>query len=334
MPNGAQNLGMQLGQLIFGRPDDGRSYVQGQAAGALVGDRMASARRARAAAMIDEDRLGAREGVTPDALTAAGYAPNQSPLLDAILRSNTNVDLRNLGALQAPTAGQALTDAAAAVNLGDMARANSSLALASGKPIETTKVDGSGQVINPYGDPSQQVNLTAIGDAVVREKGANAADKSASAGAHAAAARLRDVQANAGGYNPSTGRGTTVRPGKFVLPPKNILDASIGDTEVEDPFTHRIYRVASPAAIAKFASYLEQQDITDGKAGLVQYLTQKPLGSGMNDRPADVGAMDLGAMMNRPAPAPMSPGRTVVRTGTQNGRKVVQYSDGTIDYAD
>lgn len=28
------------------------------------------------------------------------------------------------------------------------------------------------------------------------------------------------------------------------------------------------------------------------------------------------------------------PTKTVVRTGTQNGRKVVQYSDGTIDYAD
>ena len=184
MPNGAQNLGMQLGQLIFGRPDDGRSYVQGQAAGALVDDRMASARRARAAAMIDEDRLGAREGVTPDALTKAGYAPNQSPLLGAILCSNTNLDLRNLGALQAPTAGQALTDAAAAVNLGDMARGNNLLALAGGKPIQTTKVDGSGQVINPYGDPGQQVNLTALGDALVREKGASAANKNAMAGVH------------------------------------------------------------------------------------------------------------------------------------------------------
>lgn len=29
-----------------------------------------------------------------------------------------------------------------------------------------------------------------------------------------------------------------------------------------------------------------------------------------------------------------APGRTVVRTGTSNGRKVVQYSDGTLEYAD
>ena len=33
-------------------------------------------------------------------------------------------------------------------------------------------------------------------------------------------------------------------------------------------------------------------------------------------------------------PAKSASGRKVVRTGTQNGRKVVQYSDGSVDYAD
>lgn len=32
--------------------------------------------------------------------------------------------------------------------------------------------------------------------------------------------------------------------------------------------------------------------------------------------------------------APSAPQRSIVRTGTANGRKVVQYSDGTVDYAD
>ena len=32
--------------------------------------------------------------------------------------------------------------------------------------------------------------------------------------------------------------------------------------------------------------------------------------------------------------APQAPQRTVVRTGTSNGRKVVQYSDGSVEYAD
>ena len=34
------------------------------------------------------------------------------------------------------------------------------------------------------------------------------------------------------------------------------------------------------------------------------------------------------------APHDGKPQKTVVRTGTANGRKVVQYSDGTTDYAD
>ena len=38
---------------------------------------------------------------------------------------------------------------------------------------------------------------------------------------------------------------------------------------------------------------------------------------------------------NRAAPKPAAPtGRTVVRTGAMNGRKVVQYSDGSTEYAD
>ena len=38
---------------------------------------------------------------------------------------------------------------------------------------------------------------------------------------------------------------------------------------------------------------------------------------------------------NKAAPKPAAPtGRTVVRTGTMNGRKVVQYSDGSTEYAD
>ena len=35
-----------------------------------------------------------------------------------------------------------------------------------------------------------------------------------------------------------------------------------------------------------------------------------------------------------PAGASAPGGRTVKRTGTANGRKVVEYSDGTIEYAD
>lgn len=188
----AGNLGTQLGELLFGRGGaaDDKAYYQGQATGSLVNDRMASARKARAAAMIDEDRLGARRGITPESITTAGYSPNQAPLLGDILRSNTDVDLRDLGTLQSPGAGKALADAGTAMRGGDTGLGNALLALASGKPIETTKVTD-GQVFNPYGDSGQDVNLTAIGDALVNQKGASATASHARADASTAMADER-----------------------------------------------------------------------------------------------------------------------------------------------
>ncbi|TPG08325.1 hypothetical protein EAH88_11890 [Rhodanobacter glycinis] len=206
MATGAQNFGSQLGQLIFGQPDDGKAYYQGQALGAQVADRMASARKSRADAMIGEDRLDARQGINPGALTTAGYAPDQAALLGSILRSNDVVDLGKLGVLQAPTAGRALADAATATNLGDMTTANNHLALAQGKPLETTKVN-EGQVFNPYADAGQHVNLTALGDATVGDKRASAAQHYAGATSDLAHARLFDKQTSVGGFNPNTGDG-------------------------------------------------------------------------------------------------------------------------------
>ncbi|KZC17013.1 hypothetical protein RHOFW510R12_01535 [Rhodanobacter sp. FW510-R12] len=204
MPTGAQNLGSQLGQLIFGQPDDGKAYYQGQALGAQVADRMASARKNRADAMIGEDRLDARQGINPGALTTAGYAPDQAGLLGSILRSNDVVDLGKLGVLQAPTAGKALADAADATRLGDIAMANRQLALAQGKPLEATKVD-QGQVFNPYAAPDQPIQMTALGDAMVGDKRASAAQHYAGAQSDLAHARLFDKQTSVGGFNPRAG---------------------------------------------------------------------------------------------------------------------------------
>ncbi|MEY2160402.1 hypothetical protein [Rhodanobacter sp. FW106-PBR-LB-2-11] len=204
MPTGAQNLGSQLGQLIFGQPDDGKAYYQGQALGAQVADRMASARKNRADAMIGEDRLDARQGINPGALTTAGYAPDQAGLLGSILRSNDVVDLGKLGVLQAPTAGKALADAADATRLGDIAMANRQLALAQGKPLEATKVD-QGQVFNTYAAPDQPIQMTALGDAMVGDKRASAAQHYAGAQSDLAHARLFDKQTSVGGFNPRAG---------------------------------------------------------------------------------------------------------------------------------
>lgn len=224
MPTGATNLGTQLGQLLFGRPDDGKAYMEGQALGALSEDRMQSAAKSRAAAMIDQDRLTARQGITPQAMIDAGYADGQAPLLGNLLRANDKLDLRDLGALQAPTAGAALADASTAMHGGNLALGNALLALAGGKPIETTRVTD-GQVFNPYGESTQAVPLTALGDATVGEKHASATDKLASAGEHRAHASLYDTQREAGGFNPHTGKGGSGNPS---TPSPALLGALLG----------------------------------------------------------------------------------------------------------
>ncbi len=52
-----------------------------------------------------------------------------------------------------------------------------------------------------------------------------------------------------------------------------------------------------------------------------------------NTDPNTLTLSDLITGRKRGEPIPPPSAKTVVRTGTQNGRKVVQYSDGTIDYA-
>lgn len=207
MPNGAQNLGTQIGSLLFGnKAASDQAYFQGQALGAQVADRMASARKNRADAMIGEDRLGARQGITGDALTTAGYAPNQAALLGDILRSNDVVDLTKLGALQSPTSGQAMVDARDAFKGGDTGLGNLMLALSQGKPLETTKVN-EGQAFNPYGASDQPIQITALGDATIGDKRASAAQHYAGAQSDLAHARLFDKQTSVGGFNPNTGGG-------------------------------------------------------------------------------------------------------------------------------
>jgi len=189
---------MQLGQLIFGRPGAGdKAYYEGQALGSQVLDRLAGARRARAAAMIDEDRLNGRAGITPQALQDAGYSVGEAPLLGSVLRSNDRISLSDLGQLAIPTAGADLAAASQAARSGDIGLENRLLTAAQGKPIKTTDLED-GLAYNPYGAPGQDVNVTPLGQAVIGQHNAQAN----AANAHA---RLFDTQAAAGGFSPRGG---------------------------------------------------------------------------------------------------------------------------------
>lgn len=237
MPTIGENAGSQLGQLLFGRPDQDKEFLQGQAMGSLVQDHMAQASRARAAAMIDQDRLGARQGITPDSMTTAGFAANQAPLLEAILRSAETPSLTNLGELQAPTSGQALADANAAMRGGNVQLGNQLLAVANHAPLESTRVT-EGQVFDPYGSPTQPIALTQLGTASANEKAAAATDHNAAAGEHQAQAdraRAGIGADKAGNYDIVQTDHGLVRANK--LNPADVQPLKLGDATINQTGT-------------------------------------------------------------------------------------------------
>lgn len=225
--NPAYGLGQSLGQLVLGNPDaSNKAYMQGQLLGSQVSDRMASAARNRAAAMIDTDRLDARGGITPQTVQAAGYSPEQATLLGSILRAATNPDLRSLGVLQNPTAGADLADASAAMRSGDVGLGNHLLIAAGGKPVKTTDIN-QGQAFDPYGASGQAVNVTPLGDALIGRDKAAATASYGQANAANAHARLFDTQTAAGGFNPHTGAGAAIA---GIPPPVADPNQPHGDT--------------------------------------------------------------------------------------------------------
>lgn len=98
---------------------------------------------------------------------------------------------------------------------------------------------------------------------------------------------------------------------------------------------------------------LTPEQITAGKAGISLTTTPSSLGEAIGapspqvipPEPASMAEALNSANTAKPIPGQVNasgdytppatpPAKTVIRTGKQNGRKVVQYSDGTIDYAD
>lgn len=289
--NPAYGLGQSLGQLVLGNPDaSNKAYMQGQLLGSQVSDRMASAARNRAAAMIDTDRLDARGGITPQTVQAAGYSPEQATLLGSILRAATNPDLRSLGVLQNPTAGADLADASAAMRSGDVGLGNHLLIAAGGKPVKTTDIN-QGQAFDPYGASGQAVNVTPLGDALIGRDKAAATASYGQANAANAHARLFDTQTAAGGFNPHTGTGIT----KPTLPPISQIGALLGQG-----YDSKTGLVSIPQdKMQRFLAWKAAKAQTDprynnGDFALQHYATEAPLGSGLNDSPTSVGAMPLG----------------------------------------
>lgn len=317
MADGWSELGAALGG---GGQSRQRAYQSGVDAGARQSLLLEQARQRR------DENLGI-QSVTPELITRAqvGDQEAQASLMSALVHGNRNPN--QLATAQGTMQGTDFRrDAmAAAVDPGtSLDSLNRRMIVIGGKPVDLTKVQGH-NVINPMVSPdAQTVSPTEIGLASIMAKGAQAKASDA--------LTVKRAQA------PSLSAGRSRRPTKAILPKAFELAAILG--KQTDPATGR--EAIDPAAAQQVYGYIQSHP----GASIADYVAKAPVGSPGALPP--VGATTLTDLMggsakvlpSQPgapsavAAAPPAAARKVTRTGVANGRKVVQYDDGTVDYAD
>lgn len=277
------------------------------------------------------------------ALAGAGVPMEQSDGAAGLVRAGQNVN--EIGGLMKTLQALGLQRAArdAAVR-GDLNGANAQLTGLADKPITLSQVTD-GVAFNPTQTPDANAFApTAVGQAMIGQRNAAAADSMAGAGAQNAMRDLRRVQAAAGGFNPNTGS-------KDRLPPVSDITSIL--PKVRPAGDALANPAPDPAQVAQVISWLGMHP----GATVGDYVNQAPVGSPGAVVPSDTDVLLAAAQkpagvvgpsgdVETPAENAAEPreepvtgkagiaAKKVVRTGTApDGRKVVQYADGTIDYA-
>lgn len=198
-----------LGEMIAGG-DRGRqrdTYDKALLNAYRADDAMQQARRARSLALIDADRLAARQGITPDALGELGYSAAAAPVLGDILRSNSTVNLGNLGEFQRPGYDQAAAVAREAIlgDAPDVPAYNRANAFMEGKPYDPVVQQGG--TMRPLGVALGDPEFVAVPTPEAGARMAALGERTDAAVARdMARAGVYDAQAAVGGFNPNTGR--------------------------------------------------------------------------------------------------------------------------------
>ena len=263
------------------------------------------------------------QGVTPEAITAAQNDPAaRAELLSAMLHGQ--IDPRQLSGYQKDQQGICCGDqsmAAATAPGADLNLVNCMHMMREGKPVALSAIQGN-TLLNTMVTPDQQA---AYGGNTPTEIGlAEIMDKRASARNHDASAHLSNTKASAGGFKPDSD-GT--KPTQPTLPAQGamgdvlgkVVDAESGLTEI-------------PKA-ADFLAWQANKATTDPRYANGNFALQQ---WALQGQPPP-GAVTLEQMMagSTPAAPAAASSRKVTRTGTApDGRRVVQYDDGTVDYAD
>jgi hypothetical protein len=315
----------ELGAVMGGGGQLRQQALQmGMDQGARQADMLEQARQRR------DQNLGLSQ-ITPESIAAAQADPTGmagATLMSALLHGNKNPnELATAQKTQQATGFSKDAMTAALDPSSSLDSLNRRMIVIGGKPVDLSKV-ADGVSYDPMQTPgAQTINPTQIGLADMMFKGAQANASNAQAGADAARAResdahtsLYNTQTAAGGFNPHTGSD-----GKDALPPISSLGAVLGQSY--DKATGQVS--IPPAKMQQFLAWKAQKSATDpryknGAYALEHYASEAPIGTGINDSPAAIGATSLTDMLGgaggKPAIAPpadpiAAPAPTLQATG-------------------
>jgi len=344
----ASNGWSELGALLGG--GNQLQEMQARQAGLLAGMRQASAleaaRQKRDEAMgMNQVPQAIHNVMSPvDPVTGQPYMPEvkaqfQGDLVSAMLRAHQ--DPRQVSGYMKDQQGidfrrDAMT--AATDPNTSLDSLNRRMLVISGKPTDLTHV-ADGVAYNPMLDPhSQTIDPTQVGLAEIVARAAQAANSRASASEHMAQTRLADTKTAAGGFAPKDGGQT-----KPTLPPLGVLGAMLGQGYDKD--TGRV--TIPPDKMQHFLSWQAakaEQDprYNNGAFAAQHYASAAPLGTGVHDTPADVGATSIADMMRgapvvlsnvaAPVPAAIPPAPSpATRAATQPSKPAMPASKANFD---
>jgi hypothetical protein len=281
-------------------------------------------------------------------LIDSGYTPQEAKAAAGAAQGGYGSDVSAIG--QAALRRQELGFRQQAVDAPDLPSANKFLAGVATGPVVTTDIQA-GQVFNPRAAPTQQIGITDVGRAAI------AADQGRAEQARAGAEENR-AQAEKARREPA-GRTGGGKPAAWTAPSQASYNSAFLIEKPGKRKDDKPTKMLLQNEIAAFNAWRVENDIANGEEALIRWRAagRPKVGSGGAGAPqlppqggsvADFNAVPddqvtvvteatgpRGVPMNQlgRAATGQPAARTIVRTGTSNGRRVVQYSDGAIEYA-
>lgn len=358
---GASELGAMLGG--GGAMRQQQLYNMGALSGARLTDVMAQARGRQQAEVRAQAQDSARHDLAEQ--SRAKGDNEMASVIDAAHEINPNTYFEGAGRQQHNTQQAELFKRAhdPGVNLGQL---NNELATLEGKPMTTQDIKDN-TVYNPHGSPGDPVNTNDIGRAIIGTQGALAGEHNAQAGA---ANALRDQRRGGGGGGSAKPAPLTSAAAKiFNIPVNDESGAPKMDSQGRPVFRTDVDKMkdfqrfigersgSDPAllnqnvALPKYLNAFGQQNNAQPPGSFTNQdvgqddVAQPDLVSTIQsklqsmDAPPAIAAQAAAqaapqiAAKAAPAIAAKGAGRKIVRTGSLNGARVVQYDDGSVEPA-